>query len=116
MQFHVLTPTIIKCINLIISCVCFIYFVCTSPIIVIMHFVYHKHVLNIITCCMHRTTSSGNNNGNVQNQVIGAQSPGNNPQLAVFRIYISCVILTMSFMHFTCTNPYHPMLSISNFN
>ena len=65
---------------------------------------------------MHRTKSSGNNSGNVLNQVIGTKSPGNNPQLAVFRIYISCVILKMSFMHFTCINPYHPMLSISNFN
>ena len=79
MQFHVLTPTINKCTNLIISCVCLMHFVCTNPIIVIMHFVYLSQVLNIITCGMHRTTSSGINNSNVQDYVIGKQSPGNNP-------------------------------------
>ena len=44
-----------------------------------MHFMYHNQVLAIITCDMHRATSSGIYNGKVQNQVIGMQSPGINP-------------------------------------
>ena len=55
------------------------HFLGTGPIIAIIHFVSHKHVPTIITWYMNRTTSSGNNNGIVQNQVIGTKSPGNNP-------------------------------------
>ena len=45
---------------------------------IIIQFVYYSQVLNIILCDVHRTTSSGISNSNVQNQVIGKQSPGIN--------------------------------------
>ena len=70
-----------------------------NPIIVIMHFVYNNCVLNIITCCMRRTTSSGINNGTMQNKVIGNQSPGINLEHAACIFPILCVMTTMSFVY-----------------
>ena len=47
---------------------------------------------------MHQTTSSGINDGNVQNQVIGTQSPGINLEHAACRFPILGIMTTMSFM------------------